>query len=607
MPAGMRLATITNWAYGITVALTIASGATMLAASSAQERERAVAVERQTLDHATSSVDEDVAALSGLARQYAISGNPADFAAYRREADLLGAVETRTAHIRDAGASPDELRMLHETMRWADALRDEQQAALAALKQGKRSDALAILFSPEYERELDRIQSSVERFQDRIDQRTDTALRAAIGTSRLWRGASETLLAVTGLLFLFVLYFVFRRRVLHPVIKLSDVVTRLAAQDYAAEPPILHQVDEIGDMSQALRIFRENGLARQQLEQERDADRAVRDLLSRMTQRMQSCDTIDDLRHVVERFVPEIAPQLAGRLYLFDRSRNAMVEASSWLDPVASKSEFPPLACWGLRRGIPHRPAGSRVDVPCDHIVQAGRDLPDSICMPLAAQHGTLGLLYFERRTDHLADPVPEVYLRTLAENVGLALDNLQLRDALRGQAMADPLTALANRRQLENVLRAELAQAERDGTPISAIMLDIDHFKHFNDEYGHDAGDEVIQAVATVLKQSVRERDLAFRHGGEEFLMLLPGVDSARAADRAEEIRGHIAALRVWHEGRELGPVAASLGVACAPEHCPSDRLVQTADACLLKAKRNGRDQVIVAQARHGPGAMAG
>lgn len=603
----MRLATITNWAYGITVALTLASGATMLAASSAQERERAVAVERQTLDHATSTVDEDVAQLSGLARQYVISGNPADLAAYRREAGLLGEVETRTTHIRDAGASAQELRMLHETMRWADALRDEQEAALGALQSGKRNDALAILFSPEYERELDRIQSSVERFQDRIDQRTDAALRSAIGMSRLWRGASETLLAVTGLLFLFVLYFVFRRRVLRPVIKLSDVVTRLAAQDYAAEPPLFQQVDEIGDMSHALRVFRENGLARQQLEQERDADRAVRDLLSRMTQRMQSCDTTDDLRHVVERFVPEIAPQLAGRLYLFDRSRNAMVVASSWLDPVGSSDEFPPLACWGLRRGIPHRPAGSRVDVPCDHIVQDQDALLDSICMPLAAQHGTLGLLYFERPADRLADPVPEVYLRTLAENVGLALDNLQLRDALRGQAMADPLTALANRRRLESVLKAELAEADRDGTPISAIMLDIDHFKHFNDEYGHDAGDEVIQAVATVLKQLVRDRDLAFRHGGEEFLVLLPGVDSAHAAARAEEIRRRVAALRVWHEGRELGPVAASLGVASTPEHCPSDRLVQTADACLFTAKRNGRDRVVVAQARSGPEALAG
>ncbi len=226
--------------------------------------------------------------------------------------------------------------------------------------------------------------------------------------------------------------------------------------------------------------------------------------------------------------------------------------------------------------------------------------------MPLAAQHGTLGLLYFERQPDRLGEPVPEVYLRTLAENVGLALDNLQLRDALRGQAMADPLTALANRRQLESVLRVELAQAGRDGTAVSAIMLDIDHFKHFNDDFGHDAGDAVLRAVATVLKQSVRENDHPFRLGGEEFLMLLPGANAQHAVDRAEEIRTHIAALRVWHEGRELGPVTASLGIAATPEHCVPDRLIQTADACLLRAKRNGRNRVEIAQPRHGDEAIA-
>ena len=100
----MRLATITNWAYGITVALTLASGAAMLLASSAQERERAAATERHVLDRATSTIDEDVATLSGLARQYAISASTADLTAYQREARLLGAVEARTSHIRDAGA-----------------------------------------------------------------------------------------------------------------------------------------------------------------------------------------------------------------------------------------------------------------------------------------------------------------------------------------------------------------------------------------------------------------------------------------------------------------------------------------------------------------------
>ena len=321
----MRLATITNWAYGVTVALTVASGITMLLASAAQTREREAVDQRYELDRATSSIDEDVAALSSLARQFAISGSAADLAAYEREASHLRSVEDRTRHVRDAGARYDELRNLRDSLRWADALRDEQEAAIVARQGGHRDAAVDILFSPEYERELDRIQVSVERFQDRIDQRTDQALQIAVGRSRLWRGASEAVLGVTGLLFLCVLFFIFRQRVLRPVVKLSDVVTRLAAQDFAAEPPAYEQIDEIGDMAQALRVFRDNGLARQRLEHDRDADRAIRDLLSRMTQRMQSCDTAHDLKAVVKRFVPEVAPQFAGRLYLLNPARNAMI------------------------------------------------------------------------------------------------------------------------------------------------------------------------------------------------------------------------------------------------------------------------------------------
>ena len=428
----MRLATITNWAYGATVALSLTSATTMVLASNAQERERSAVAERYSLDSATSHLDEDAGILSGLARHYVISGDAADQIAYAREANALRSVEERTSHVRDAGASPDELRMLHDSMRWADALQAQQRAALALRRAGDKPGAIAILFAPEYERELDRIQDAVERFQEHIDERTAGALDAATAASKMWRSISEIVLALTGLLFLCVLYFVFRKRVLKPVVKLSDVVTRLAAQDYAAEPPQFEQIDEIGDMAQALRVFRDNGLARQRLEQERDADRALRDVLSRMTQRMQGCEDVADLERVVKRFVPEIAPQLAGRLYLFDRERNAMVQACSWLDPQASMLEFAPTACWALRRGSEHCALGGVVDVPCAHADRDGELSMQSICMPLAAQGGTLGLLYFELRRGCAFDEIADLHLKMLAENISLALDNLRLRDALR-------------------------------------------------------------------------------------------------------------------------------------------------------------------------------
>jgi diguanylate cyclase (GGDEF)-like protein len=585
----MRLATITNWAYGATVALSLASATTMLLASTAQERERAAVAERYALDSATSSADEDAQILSGLARQYAISGNPSDRIAYDREAAGLRSVEERTAHIRDAGAGADELRDLHEALRWADALQVQQRAGIAARSSGDRAQAVTILFAPEYERELDRVQAAVVRFQERIDQRTANALDTATATSRAWRALSETVLAATALLFLCVLYFVFRRRVLRPVVRLSDVVTRLAAQDYAAEPPNYEQIDEIGDMAQALRVFRDNGLARQRLEQERDADHALRDLLSRMTQRMQGCDSVADLERVIRRFVPEVAPQLAGRLYFLDRDRNAMVEACFWLDPRASAPDFAPAACWALRRGSEHRATGTVVDVPCGHV--GGDAGIESLCLPLTAQGGVSGLLYFELREGQAASDIPDVHLKMLAENIGLALDNLRLRDALRDLAMADPLTMLANRRHLDIVLEGLSATPDQ---PVSCIMIDIDHFKRFNDQHGHEAGDAVLRAVGETLRHSVRPGDLAFRYGGEEFLVLI-NVDAPQAIARAEELRARVARLDLRAEHGPLGPISISAGVASTPRHCPPGELVRTADAALLAAKRAGRDRVLL------------
>jgi len=136
--------------------------------------------------------------------------------------------------------------------------------------------------------------------------------------------------------------------------------------------------------------------------------------------------------------------------------------------------------------------------------------------------------------------------------------------------------------------------------------MLDVDHFKRFNDDFGHDAGDVVLREVGGVLRRATREGHLAFRYGGEEFLILMPGLDASHAIDRAEEIRRRIETLRVVHDGRELGSITASLGLASSPEHGPVDRLVQAADACLLRAKKAGRNRVIVAEVRRADPAAA-
>ncbi|KEQ53478.1 diguanylate cyclase [Sphingobium chlorophenolicum] len=595
----MRLSTITNYAYGATVALTLLSGAVMLMASSTEEKERAAVEQRALFDQMTATLEEDSYRLTEQARAFAITGDPSHIIAYRREKAALRSVEQRITHLRDQGAGIAELAALRDGLHWADALIDEQEAAIKAAQSGDQATARQILFGDEYGRELDRVAAQIGKFQYMLDQRTENTVRQATDAARQWRFMSEIMLGATALLFLCVLYFILKQRILRPVVRLSDVVSRLAAQDFAAVPPDFPQVDEIGDMAQAIRIFRENGLERQRLEQERDADRITRDQLSRMTQRLQGCDNIGDLVEVVRRFAPEIAPGFAGRLYIHDSRRNVMAQACDWLSPRQSGEEFAPTACWALRRGQIHKPTGELVDIPCEHL--AGNIVASTICIPLTAQGESIGLLYVEQPDDTTADQIgrTERYLEMLAENISLALANLRLRDALRQMAMADPLTGLANRRRFDAVFREQVLHAEATMAPLACLIADIDHFKRFNDTHGHDAGDAVLRAVGGVLNEALREKDCAFRLGGEEFLLLMPGFAQDQAIDRAIQVQQKLQELRVEHRGEELGPVTASFGLAVFPDHGRAETLVRTADAALLRAKNQGRNQIVIATVR--------
>ncbi|MCJ8602284.1 HAMP domain-containing protein, partial [Klebsiella pneumoniae] len=314
----MRIATITNWAYGITVGLTLASGSAMLMASSADRVERQAVQQRQVFDTLSDEVENDAWALSDLARLYVIKPSPETLTQYQQLQQTDKSIEQRLGGLKDNGASREELALLQDGLRIADELQDEQQAALAHVARGDAPAAIAVLYGTAYETELERMQTQIDRFRQMLEHRAAVAIDQATERSRIWRTLSEIMVGLTALMFLFVLGFILKRRVLYPVVRLSDVVQRLASQDYAVETPHFTQVDEIGDMAQAIRIFRENGLARQRLEQQRDADWAIRELLARMTQRLQGCETIEDVIKVAERFAPNIAPTIPGKLYVLD-------------------------------------------------------------------------------------------------------------------------------------------------------------------------------------------------------------------------------------------------------------------------------------------------
>jgi len=178
------------------------------------------------------------------------------------------------------------------------------------------------------------------------------------------------------------------------------------------------------------------------------------------------------------------------------------------------------------------------------------------------------------------------------------------LREKLHEQAMHDKLTGLYNRHYVEEWFGLELRRAQRHGRPIAAIMLDVDHFKRFNDSFGHEAGDLVLRELAGALRRSTRGSDVASRYGGEEFLVLLPECPLDAALRKAEQLREEVAKLELRYDGRPLGPVSVSLGVASFPDHAKeSAELLRRADEALYLAKQAGRNRVVayaMAKAAH-------
>ena len=282
-------------------------------------------------------------------------------------------------------------------------------------------------------------------------------------------------------------------------------------------------------------------------------------LLSELYEAFQACRTAEEIYETAGRYAVMLFPGDAGALYVYKESRNLMVAMTVWGPGEQAAGVLVPDDCWALRRGKAHLaddPASSPV---CPH-VRSDNGAPPYICVPLSARGETLGLLHIR----FLGGPVPGADrisqakrgpAQSFAERVALALDNFRLREKLLQQSIRDPLTGLFNRRFMEETLGRELARAERKGTPLGVIMLDIDKFKDFNDTFGHEAGDEMLKAIGAFLPAQVRREDVVCRYGGEEFTIILPGASLEASAERAGKLLAAVRPLRVKTPARRPRP----------------------------------------------------
>jgi diguanylate cyclase (GGDEF)-like protein len=405
-------------------------------------------------------------------------------------------------------------------------------------------------------------------------------------------------------------------------------VMKFGAADYLVKDRITPELLRVS-LSYAVDVREQENRRRQAeagLQQaNRELQRSVRELqcrardsqlLNELGAQLQVCLTVEEAYHCVSQLGPRLFPRHAGAAYLLNPAGNLFESVTEWgAQPLGARS-FSSEQCRAVLRGRTHHCRHPETDLVCQHLA-TGFAGP-TLCVPLAAQGELLGV--FTLRQERWQEPAQAAatgsdvdaesgadaesdadalqrLAETLAKHVALAFANLKLRQILQAQSVRDPLTGLFNRRYMEESLDREVCSAVRRRRPLAVMMIDLDHFKTFNDSFGHAVGDRVLCELGSFLLRRTRGEDVACRYGGEEFVLILPEASLADAWKRAEQLREEFKTLHYLDGVESAATVTLSIGLASFPEHGLNARaLLQHADRGLYLSKTAGRDRVAVA-----------
>ena len=318
-------------------------------------------------------------------------------------------------------------------------------------------------------------------------------------------------------------------------------------------------------------------------------------LLTAARDELQLCVDVRQVYDAAANGFWRLLPGTSGCLFMINNSRQVVEIVSSW-GKIAVQDFSPLESCCGLRSGQARWRQPGVSEIHCSHFV----DEPPQqyLCRPIVAQGNTLGILYVQCESEDVVELVQQRTdgVRQLVQITGMAIATLNLRARLEDQSIRDSLTGLYNRNFMEISLVRELSRAARRNQTLAVLMLDVDHFKQFNDTHGHAAGDAVLKEIARVFHDNVRGEDVACRYGGEEFTILLPDVAAGTACARAEQILMAVAQLSVAVDAHTCGGVTISIGIALYPtDGETAGQLLRRADEALYRSKRGGRNRFTI------------
>lgn len=385
----------------------------------------------------------------------------------------------------------------------------------------------------------------------------------------------------------------------------SLAVVLISLWHYARTQQALHQLNLSLEQQVAERTKKAESLAR--LEQarvrlltfENEKTRVLNDIIAEL----QHCITLNQTFPVLARRLPDLCSPLRGRLYQRVNDGEAYGLLTRW--GYAGEPESP------ARIETPDGPPPQN-QIPARYSAESGQSWSEweagvngSLCLWINIQSATEGqltvALLFVEVPEEFAGEGPDYGVARLfqslsqsVQKIGIALSSISLREELHKYSYEDALTGLKNRRYFDQLLEHESAVALRSNQPLSLLIVDIDHFKQFNDTHGHEAGDSALKAVAGTLARHFRDSDVVCRFGGEEFVIIMAGSNARAAYEKAKELARAIRSMPVEHGGINLGHVTISVGVSSWPECSEApDGLLGLADRALYRAKEAGRDRV--------------
>jgi len=455
------------------------------------------------------------------------------------------------------------------------------------------ADATSATRLADFSKQFQALETGMSTAGDQLEALVRLHAKAAdtFSTRAWWIGTIALILG--GIIAVFATW-VTHVEVLRPLDALNRALERLARGEVDIALPTKRR-DEIGEIARTVEAFGHDAVERNRLTREAT-------ILSELNEWLQSAKSESELYQMIAEFLSRFLPGATGAIYIYANSRDVLECAKVWNGTQATATMHPD-DCWGLRRGRTYTHGQSEIEFDCSHVAPGSAE--DYCCIPILAHGETVGLLHLEMKSHEgvsasnrkLAFTEQRRLGLSAVEHISLAIANVKLRDQLRDQSIRDVLTGLFNRRYLLETARREFQRAARNNQPVAILSIDVDHFKKFNDNHGHDAGDAVLRSVGEAMTATFRGDDVACRFGGEEFVALLPGAALQDAKARAEELRAKIEGIAVRYGDDNLPRVTISVGVAAFPEFGNGVmEVLKVADTALYAAKNNGRNRVEVA-----------